>query len=98
VSYSVAALPENWSEEVAKAERGDDMVAFVLGGGGSRGALQIGALEALFNESWLSFLKRQLPAERFSDLPLPCYAIAVEMKIGKATVFGDRPAAEDILT
>lgn len=134
------------------------MLAFVLGGGGSRGALQVGALEALFaasiqpdlvigtsvgainaaflasdptfegvqrlkeiwlhvqeddvyagsshwalwnllcgrsslysNENWLCFLKRVLPAEHFCDLPLPCYAVAVEMESGKVTVFGDQP-------
>ena len=134
------------------------MLAFVLGGGGSRGALQVGALAALFtagirpdlvigtsvgainaaflasdptcagvqrlkeiwlhvreedvyagsshralwnllcrrsslysNESWFGFLKRQLPVERFCDLALPCYAIAVEMGSGKVTVFGDQP-------
>ena len=132
------------------------MLAFVLGGGGSRGALQVGALQALLeagivpelvlgtsagalnaaffaadptfagveklrtvwlqlsekelfpgnsgsamwsllrgrpslfdNSSMHALLLHHLPATRFGDLTLPCYAIAVDVDSGETVAFGD---------
>lgn len=132
------------------------MLAFVLGGGGSRGALQVGALKTLVesgikpdmiigtsvgsvngtffasdptlaglekleelwlqmddaiiypgnsgfallrfirgqtylysNESLHNLLLEHLPCEHFSELALPCYAVAVDLDSGKIVAFGD---------
>ena len=135
------------------------MLAFVLGGGGSRGALQVGALKVLvesgivpdmiagtsvgsvngaffasdptvagvekLEELWLqmdeaiiypgntglallrfirgqtylysnealhNLLLERLPHERFDELTLPCYAIAVDLDSGDIVAFGDNGA------
>lgn len=133
------------------------MLTFVLGGGGSRGAFQVGALEVLaeadikpemvvgtsigalnaaffasdptpsgferLREIWLhiskkdiypgtggsalfhllqgqpslfkndnlhALLQHYLPFEHFSDLMLPCFAIATDLDTGEIVAFGDR--------
>ncbi len=138
------------------------MLAFVLGGGGSRGAMQAGALEILIkagirpdmligtsvgslnaaflahdptengveqikgiwlgirdediypgrngtalwsmirgresfytNANFRQLLQSQLPVERFSELQLPCYAVATDLETGDIAVFGDNE--EDLL-
>ena len=135
------------------------MLAFVLGGGGSRGALQVGALEVLLEAGiqpemvigtsvgalnaaffasdptpaglerlravWLqmnekeiypgnngaaifnvlrgkpslfdngnmrALVEHHLPFKRFSELSLPCYAVATDLDTGELIAFGDREA------